>query len=81
MTRKFNVKTEDADYVVAVVKCVWQAYIEAAIYLTTSISLLLKWNTAWKVSKYGVIYDTYFPTFELNTEIYAVNLRIQSKYR
>ena len=81
MTRKFNVKTEDADYVVAVVKCVWQAYIEAAIYLTTSISLLLKWNTAWKVSKYGVIYDTYFPAFELNTEIYAVNLCIQSKYR
>ena len=37
--------------------------------------------TAWKVSKYGVISSPYFPVFGLNTEIYEVNLRIQSEYR
>ena len=36
---------------------------------------------AWKVSKYGVISGPYFPVFGLNTEIYFVNLCIQSKYR
>ena len=35
-------------------------------------------HTAWKVSKYGVISGPYFPVFGLNTEIYEVNLRIQS---
>ena len=29
-------------------------------------------NTAWKVSKYGVISGPYFPTFGLNTERYFV---------
>ena len=38
-------------------------------------------STAWKVSKYGVISGPYFPAFGLNTEIYGVNLRIQSEYR
>ena len=37
--------------------------------------------TARKVPKYGVIYGPHFPVFGLNTEIYSVNLRIQSKYR
>ena len=37
--------------------------------------------TAWKVSKYGVFSGPYFLVFELNTEIYEVNLRIQSEYR
>ena len=37
--------------------------------------------TGWKVSKYGVLSGPYFPLFGLNTEIYSVNLRIQSKYR
>ena len=37
--------------------------------------------TAWKVSKYGVFSGPYFPAFGLNTEIYSVNLRIQSEYR
>ena len=37
--------------------------------------------TAWKVSKYGVITGPYFLVFGLNTEIYRVNLRIQSGYR
>ena len=37
--------------------------------------------TTWKVSKYGVISGPYFPVFGLNTEIYEVNLRIQSEYR
>ena len=38
-------------------------------------------DTARKVSKYGVISGPYFSVFELNTEIYSVNLRNQSKYR
>ena len=37
-------------------------------------------QTAWKVSKYGVFSDPYFPVFGLNTEIYSVNLRIRSEY-
>ena len=31
--------------------------------------------------KYTVISGPYFPVFGLNTEIYGVNIRIQSKYR
>ena len=38
-------------------------------------------HIARKVSKYGVISSPYFPLFGLNTEIYFVNLRIQSQYR
>ena len=38
-------------------------------------------TTAWKVSKYGVNSGPCFLVFGLNTEIYSVNLRIQSKYR
>ena len=38
-------------------------------------------NTSWNVSKYGVISGAYFPVFELNMEIYSVNVRIQSEYR
>ena len=38
-------------------------------------------HIAQKVSKYGVISSPYFPLFGLNTEIYFVNLRIQSQYR
>ena len=33
------------------------------------------------MSKYGVFSGLYFPVFGLNTEIYSVNLRIQSEYR
>ena len=46
--------------------------------LEQSANLLLNWfksnqmNTAWKVSKYGVISGPYFPVFGLNTERYAV---------
>ena len=38
-------------------------------------------NTAWKVSKYGVIFAPYFPVFGLNKERYSLSLRIQSEYR
>ena len=37
-------------------------------------------NTVWKVSKYGNFPGPYFPVSRLNTEIYGVNIRIQSKY-
>ena len=43
--------------------------------------LLLPLVTTWKVSKYGVISGPYFPVYRLNTEIYSVNLRIESEYR
>ena len=33
------------------------------------------------MSKYGVFSGPYFPVFGLNTEIYGVNLLIQSEYR
>ena len=33
------------------------------------------------MTKYGVFSDPYFPVFGLNTEIYSIYLRIQSKYR
>ena len=39
------------------------------------------YDTAWKVPKYGAFSGSYFPVFGLNTEIYGVNLRIQSEYR
>ena len=38
-------------------------------------------NTAWNVSKYGVISGPYFPVFGVNTATYSVNRRIQFKYR
>ena len=41
----------------------------------------VKNDTAWKVSKYRVFPGLYFPAFRLNTEIYEINLRIQSEYR
>ena len=31
------------------------------------------------MSEYGVFFGPYFPAFGLNTEVYSVNLRIQSK--
>ena len=37
--------------------------------------------TAGKVSKCGVFSGPSFPVFGLNTEIYGVNLRMQSEYR
>ena len=40
-----------------------------------------EFDTAWKVSKYGVIFGPYFLAFGLNTEISRVNLQIQSEYR
>ena len=45
------------------------------------ILLILLTYTAWKVPKYGVFSGLYFPVFSLNTEIYGVNLRIQSECR
>ena len=37
-------------------------------------------RTAQKVSKYEVFSGLYFSVFGLNTEIYSVNIHIQSKY-
>ena len=46
----------------------------------TSVNVLAHFSTASKESKYGVFSGPYFPVFGLNTEIYSVNLRIQSEY-
>ena len=51
------------------IQILWEAY------LLTSIS------TTGKVSKYGVFSGPYFPVFGLNTEIYGLNIRIQSECR
>ena len=71
--------------------CFWfcRKLVSVSIYNVGSILLLLKKinisslpsYTAWKVSKYGVNSGPLFPVFGLNTEIYLVNLRIQSEYR
>ena len=45
------------------------------------LKLISRYVTAWKVTKYGVFSGPYFLVFGLNTEIYGVNLRIQSEYR
>ena len=46
---------------------------------TTLLHLLM--FTLWKVSKCRVFSGPCFLVFGLNTEIYSVNLRIQSEYR
>ena len=51
------------------------------IDLLNSAIIIPQTTTAWKVSKYGVISSPYFPVFGLETEIYFVNLRIQSECR
>ena len=38
---------------------------------------ITQYNTAWKVSKYGVISGLYFPAFGLNAERYFAPLRVQ----
>ena len=43
--------------------------------------MLRVWLTATKVSKYGVFSGLYSPVFQMNAEIYGVNLHIQSEYR
>ena len=46
---------------------------------TESWRKLLQEYILWNVSKYGVFSVPYFPAFGLNTERYAVSLRIQSE--
>ena len=46
-----------------------------------STALCQKSFPMWKVSKYGVISIPYIPVLGLNTEIYSINLCIQSEYR
>ena len=44
-------------------------------------SIIFTEHTEWKVSIYGDFPGWYFLAFGLNTEIYSVNIRIQSEYR
>ena len=50
------------------------------IYFYRTPPVVASINTAWKVSKSGGISGPYFLVFGLNTEIYRINLRIQSEY-
>ena len=55
----------------------------ACVILVTQryLGSYFKLVTAWKVSKYGVIFGPCFPAFGLNTGRYSVSLRIQCEYR
>ena len=50
--------------------------------MAVSVFALISFSlyTDWKVSKYEVFSGPYFPVFELNMEIYPVNLRTLSEY-
>ena len=54
---------------------------KAKTVLDLPYSMLNQISTVWKVSKYGVFSGPNFLVFELNIEIYLVNIRIQSKYK
>ena len=66
----------------------WNSFLnEKTIYFSvklhfkmSSTYLFVCVSTAWKLYKYGVFSGPYFTVFWLNTEIYRLNLRIQSKY-
>ena len=63
--------------------CTAFASIPAKEFFSSFLVLVIKQNanTAWKGSKYEVFSVLCIPVFGLNTEIYKVNLCIQSKYR
>ena len=59
---------------------------KSVMLLGVEIDYQIKFNehiftTVGKLSKCGVFSGPYFPVFGLNTEIFGVNLRIQSEYR
>ena len=56
-------------------------YLTGEKLLPTKQHRLIDANAAQKFSEYGVFCGPYFSVFGLNTEIYGVNLRIQSEYR
>ena len=62
-------------------KCLFISAFSSKFALEKLMVFFLNFSTAWKVPKYGVFSGPYFPVFELNTEIYSVNLRIQSEYK
>ena len=58
--------------------CSWNLPVEVSFMLDDSFSVPFLCNHCVKVSKYRVYSGPYFSVFGLNTEIYVVNLRIQS---
>ena len=54
--------------------------VSSLVLLAMTLAVTHMLNTVWKVSKYGVFSCPYFSIFGLNTEIYSLNLRIQSEY-
>ena len=51
----------------------------STVKLFSVSSIKCEFGTEWKVSKYGVFSDPYFPAFGTNTERYGVSLFIQSE--
>ena len=62
---------------------VWNKEGITIVHVPVLLEYIFCYNTvsAWKVSKYGVIFGPHFPVFRLNTEIYGVNRSIQSEYK
>ena len=54
----------------------WMKEHKVCICKPKTNSKINKQVVLWKVSKYRVCYDLYFPVFGLNMEIYCVNFRI-----
>ena len=67
-----KVHAEAFNFVVLTENCCFQSF---------RIDVSCRVSTAWIESKYGHFSGPYFPVFGLNTEIYSVNLRIQSECR
>ena len=67
--------------------CTGSIFVSFALYLSKFyVVRILEWskrirNTSQKVSESWVFSGPYFPAFGLNTEVYQVNLCIQSKRR
>ena len=51
----------------------------STVKLFSVSSIKCEFGTEWKVSKYGVFSDPYFPAFGLNTERYSLSLHIHSE--
>ena len=62
-------------------KSYWRIYWPDFAHIVICSNYSSPIHTEWKVSKYRVISGLDFPVFGLNTEIYSLNLRIQSEYK
>ena len=75
ITKKWNNKIELLQTLVSVK---YKNFLHPSLFTFCAFFLF---TTTWKGSKYGFFFGSYFPVVRLNTEIYSVNLCIQSKHR